>query len=436
MRRRGRAIAFFAIAVAVGDCDVNAASVVVGSIPGSFDVTLSGSSSYSVPIKIAPGAAGTQPQIALNYNSQTIGGPLGAGWSLGVLSTITRGPKDKFVDGAPGAVKFDDGGSPDLNKQDALYLDGQRLVPVRGPVGSGRDRRIEYRKVNDDFTEVMQFGPDLSHSYFRARTKGGVTLVFGNPAILASPPANPSDLDATIRLDNGTGPVLAFAESAAIDTVGNYIAFHYRSNGFGDYNISEIDYTGHGQIDDRGVITKNRDPFASVTFIYETDNKKLPRPIEQYVGGHLIRKNQRLTDIYSCVSNITVTAPFDCKQAKSADRNIHQTAHYKLEYLDTKTSNRFVLSTIHMFGEDDNIELSPTNFTYSSANPGWDKAQIPLPDGLVLADTDRVAKGYRFVHFDPKPAGGLDLLFAAQIGGKKVAYSFKFSIGPCRTCSA
>jgi hypothetical protein len=29
---------------------------VVGSIPGSFDVTLSGSAGYSVPIKVAPGA--------------------------------------------------------------------------------------------------------------------------------------------------------------------------------------------------------------------------------------------------------------------------------------------------------------------------------------------------------------------------------------------
>ena len=132
----------------------------VGSIPGSFDVSLSGSSSYSVLIKIAPGTAGTQPQVQLNYDSQTIGGPLGAGWSLGGMSAITRGPKDKFVDGIPDAIKFNDGGSTVLTDQDALYLDGQRLIPVRGPKGSGPDRQVEYRKANDDFTEIVQFGTE------------------------------------------------------------------------------------------------------------------------------------------------------------------------------------------------------------------------------------------------------------------------------------
>jgi RHS repeat-associated protein len=422
MRRGAGLILFVSLAAAGGSCETIAANIAVGSIPGSFDVSLSGSSSYSVPIKIAPGAAGTQPQIQLNYDSQTIGGPLGAGWSLGGFSAITRGPKDKFVDGAPGAIEFEDGGSPNLTEQDALYLDGQRLVPVRGPTGSGADRQIEYRKVNDDFTEVVQFGPDLGHSYFRARTKGGVTLIFGNPAILAAPPANPSELDATIRVDNGAGPVLIFAESAAIDTAGNFITFHYQSNGFGDYNITEVDYTGHGRINDKGVISKDRDPFASVTFIYET----AARPIELYVGGHLLRKDRRLTEIYSCVSSVTLVAPFNCKVAISAaDHNVHQTAHYKLDYIDTQTASRFVVSAVHMFGEDDANEISPTKFTYSVANPGWDQAQIPLPDGLVIADTQQIARGNRFAHFVPDPAGGLDLLFAAEIGGKKVAYAFK-----------
>ncbi len=372
----------------------------VGSIPGSFDVSLSGSSSYSVLIKIAPGTAGTQPQVQLNYDSQTIGGPLGAGWSLGGMSAITRGPKDKFVDGIPDAIKFNDGGSTVLTDQDALYLDGQRLIPVRGPKGSGPDRQVEYRKANDDFTEIVQFGPNLGHSYFRARTKGGVTLVFGNPAILASPTGNPSQLDATIRLDNGAGPILLFAESAAIDTAGNFIAFHYQSNGFGDYNVSEIDYTGHGRINDRAVIAADRDPFASLTFAYE----KASRPMELYVGGHLLKKDQRLTDIYSCVSDVTLIFPFNCKStAAAAGGSVHQTAHYKLDYSETQTASRFVVNAIHMFGEDDAIELQPTRFTYSEANPGWNKAQITFPDGLVLANTDKVAKGYRFAHFVPDP---------------------------------
>ena len=75
---------------------------VVGEIPGKFNVSLSGSSNYSIPIKIAPGAAGTQPQIQINYDSQNLGGPLGAGWSLGGISAITRGPRDQFAMALPG----------------------------------------------------------------------------------------------------------------------------------------------------------------------------------------------------------------------------------------------------------------------------------------------------------------------------------------------
>jgi hypothetical protein len=135
-----------------------AANVAVGATPGSFDVSLSGSSSYCTPIKIAPGATGTLPQIQLKSDSQTIGGPLGAGRSLGGFSTITRGAKDRFVDGLPGAINFDDGGSTDLSKKDALYLNGQRIVAARGPFGFGVNPSIEYRKVNDDFTESVHFG--------------------------------------------------------------------------------------------------------------------------------------------------------------------------------------------------------------------------------------------------------------------------------------
>lgn len=409
MRRFAGVIVWAALGLTISQSDAAAANVAVGSIPGSFSVSLSGSSSYSIPIKIAPGAAGTQPQIQLNYDSQTLGGPLGAGWSLGGLSAITRGPKDTFVDGVPDAVN--------LNDKDGLYLDGQRLVVVRGTSGPPSDRRTEYRKANDDFTEIIRYGEHLNNSYFRVRTKGGVTLVFGNPAIVTLSP-NPSDLDATIRFQDNS--VAAFAESRAIDTAGNFIEFHYQSNGVGDYNVSEIDYTGRGAIDEKAIIAKDRDPFASVTFIYETSS----RPLEVYIAGQLLRKDRRLTDIYSCVS--VLAAPFSCKAAISApDGNFKQTARYNIHYTDTQTSNRFVIDTVHMFGEDDVTEIAPTRFTYSSANPGWNKATVPFPDGLVLASTEQIAKGYRFVHFAPTSVGSLDLLFAAEIGGRNVSYAFQ-----------
>jgi hypothetical protein len=58
-------IFFTALVTTFGQCEALGANVVVGSIAGSFDVSLSGSSNYSIPIKIAPGTVGTQPQIPM-----------------------------------------------------------------------------------------------------------------------------------------------------------------------------------------------------------------------------------------------------------------------------------------------------------------------------------------------------------------------------------
>ncbi|MHC6157517.1 RHS repeat-associated core domain-containing protein [Bradyrhizobium elkanii] len=395
------------------------ADVTVGAIPGSFDVSLSGSSSYSAPIKIAPGSAGTQPQLSLGYDSQAFGGVLGAGWSIGGLSAITRGPRDVFVDGLPSGINFDD--------KDALYLDGQRLVEVPA-TASSIPGATYYRKINDDHTEIVRYGASLERSYFRVRTKGGLTIVFGNPGNASTPSPDPVKYDASILIrrdvagDNLKDHVLAFAESAAIDTAGNIIEFHYKQNGKGDYNVDQVLYTGHGSIDDKAVVTVERAPFASVSFTYQD----APRPLEVYLSGGLLKKEKILSDLHSCVSENAISYPFDCKsKTSSAVGGVYQVAHYHLDYNATDTAGRLVLSKLHMFGADDATEIPPTTFDYTPANAGWTSSPNLLPSALTLADLDHVARGYRFAHVDPGLAGGLDLLFATQINGKNVAFAFK-----------
>ncbi|TBA07730.1 lipid II-degrading bacteriocin [Rhizobium ruizarguesonis] len=384
----------------------------VGALPGAFDVTSSGSSSYSIPIKIAPGTSGTQPKIQLVYSSQNLGGPLGAGWSISGLSAITRGPKDKFVDGVAGATNLDD--------NDALYLDGQRIVPIGPSVGTGSSKTLEYRKVDDDFTEIVQYGPDLNHSYFRVRTKGGVTLIFGNPEIsVIGDPTSP-DLDATIHLHDGS--VLAYAESVAADTVGNFIELSYQKNGFGDYNISNIYYTGHGSFDAKSILHVDRGFYAAISFRYTS----APRPLEVYIGGQVLRKDQQLTDVYSCVSDEPISKTFSCPDNVEGDgAAITQAAHYRLDYESVDTASRFVLKTVHMFGSDNVAEIEPTNFDYTRPTLGWDKNAISIPSGLILAASDKVARGYRFTNIVPGSTGGRDLLFSVEEDGKKVAYAFQ-----------
>jgi hypothetical protein len=118
--------------------------------------------------------------------------------------------------------------------------------------------------------------------------------------------------------------------------------------------------------------------------------------------------------------------PLDCKAAASSgSRGVHQVAHYHLDYETTETASRQILKTVHMFGANDAIEIKPTNFIYTPMSPGWDAAPNFLPDGLTIADADHIAKGYRFGHVDPVGVSGLDLLFAAQVNGKNVAFAFK-----------
>ncbi|MEO0444366.1 MAG: SpvB/TcaC N-terminal domain-containing protein [Pseudomonadota bacterium] len=54
----------------------------VGNTPAQFDVSYGGAASYKVPLNVPVGAAGLQPAISLNYNSQYGNGVMGLGWQL------------------------------------------------------------------------------------------------------------------------------------------------------------------------------------------------------------------------------------------------------------------------------------------------------------------------------------------------------------------
>lgn len=140
----------------------------VGATAGQFEVTESGSATYSVPILTVPGTAGVAPQLALSYSSQGGDGPLGRGWTISGLSAIercraTREAGDFIVggvpqDGAPPPIQFD--------SADRFCLDGQRLVAA--PTGAPACPTVygfsttNLRTQSESFQRVCAYIPNAS----------------------------------------------------------------------------------------------------------------------------------------------------------------------------------------------------------------------------------------------------------------------------------
>lgn len=356
----------------------------VGTIAGDFDVSNSGSARYSIPLRVSPGTAGTAPDLSITYDSQATGGVLGAGWSLGGISAITRGPRNLYSDGVVDGIR--------LSGTDALFLDGQKLVQV-AVSGAGAALRVEYRKETDDVSRVIRIGADDKNARFIVQTKGGVTLIFDG--------SNGS------AISTADGGILLWGISRIVDSTGNFIEFRYAQNGQGEHKVASILYTGHGALDANGILTQDQAPYASVDFDYED----VTRPIDAYVAGRLVRRTARLKSITSRVG-----------QPGTAATTWTIAGRYAFDYEDRDTANRFVLSAVHQFG-DDGSELEPTSFKYSEPNTGWRDAGFQLPVA-VLAVEEKFGGGFHFAHFS-ETGTQKDLLFSALIDGKLEAYAFR-----------
>ncbi|MDL2224480.1 FG-GAP-like repeat-containing protein, partial [Bacteroidales bacterium OttesenSCG-928-M06] len=143
----------------------------VGSIPGSMDVSPSGASVYQLPIEIPAGIGGVQPSISLVYNSQSGNGIAGWGFNIGGLSAITRVPKTIYSDGNASGVKN--------IKTDGYALDGNRLVLVNGTYG---EDNAEYRTEIETFAKIISKTSSSIHngpSLFEIQTKDGPILHYG-----------------------------------------------------------------------------------------------------------------------------------------------------------------------------------------------------------------------------------------------------------------
>lgn len=131
-----------------------------GYTPVETGVSDTGEAQISIPIVVSPGTAGMQPKLSIGYSSQGGNGPLGVGFSLSGLSTISRVGRTVAQDGVKGGVNFD------ANDRLALYTawrdstispreatpqslsaakDNQRLIAINGADGAdGTKYRLEF----------------------------------------------------------------------------------------------------------------------------------------------------------------------------------------------------------------------------------------------------------------------------------------------------
>jgi RHS repeat-associated protein len=143
-------------------------SKAVGEIPIQSGTTATGAVTYTVPIQVAPGRNGAQPQISLQYSSQAGNTNLGTGWAVGGLSMITASNANMYYDGKTDGIK--------LTKDDVFYLDGVRLIKLSDN-GSQVDYETEQGNIKVSGFEIGT-SPRFIH-YFKVYYPSGTTAIFG-----------------------------------------------------------------------------------------------------------------------------------------------------------------------------------------------------------------------------------------------------------------
>ena len=115
--------------------------------PGSFAVSPSGATNYTIPIWTPPGPNGVQPSLALSYSSQGGNGLAGMGWNLAAVSSIERCPRTTAQDGADEGVL--------LSMSDRYCIGGNRLRLASGTYGAAGS--VYYTEFAD-YSRITAYG--------------------------------------------------------------------------------------------------------------------------------------------------------------------------------------------------------------------------------------------------------------------------------------
>lgn len=289
----------------------------VGSINGSFNVSLVGSANYTIPLIIPPGSNGMTPNLSLEYSSsiESSEGILSRGWKLGGISEIQRVHKtisqDGFVDGV------------NLDSEDRFSIDGDRLISISGSYGQNGS---VYHTEIDSYSKITSLGQNgQGPDSFIVETKDGLKIYYGGTA----------DSKLTISDENGVSSVYKWLKSRIVDPLGNYVDFKYITI-YQQVYLDEISYTGN--------TTTTLSPYNTIKFYYGYRSD----PNYLFLLGNKLENKLLLTEIRMF--------------------NESQLAHkYKFDYIElVETVNICsLLNTITEFGSDDS-HYNSTVFNYGN----------------------------------------------------------------------
>ena len=225
-----------------------------------------GAAQASIPIIVPPGTAGMQPEVSIAYSSQSGNGPLGIGFRLDGISSISRVGATIVHDGFKGSVRFDD--------RDRFAFDGQRLLAISGVDGGDQ---TEYRLEFDPTVRIRSFGSiNGGPERWVVETKSGLTMDFG--------------LTVQSRVSTiGKSAILVWVLERITDSSGNGIRFSYDPDGAarGETLVTLIQYTENA--------SAGLSPHHEVRFDYENR----PDVRNRFIAGGEIQMLKRLRTIRS-----------------------------------------------------------------------------------------------------------------------------------------
>jgi RHS repeat-associated protein len=254
----------------------------VGTMAGSAGVD-GGAATYTIPIVLPPGRNGMQPEVSLNYNSRSGNGIAGMGWSLSGASSIHRCPQTVAQDGINRGVQLDG--------NDRLCLDGQRLVPVNG--GSYGASGTIYDTEVRSFSQVTQSNAlNSQFSSFSVQMKNGRTLTYGTTPAGSACVTNVSQV-----VPGGVTAPLSWLLTQTKDPQGNWMDYCYKAGAAGEVLLKNIVYTSAAGM------TGNRSVYMNY----------LPRPTTgtandvsvSYLAGGMSFQTQRLQSIATYVNYVS-----------------------------------------------------------------------------------------------------------------------------------